>query len=294
MHTDPHPLILFLHIQKTAGSTLQALLRRNLGESPFQQGMNFLLKRSREGLTLKDAAESLTEKDRLFMGHFCFGIHRHIPFPARYMTFLRDPYRRLVSLYQYSRNNPRAFYHKFACSMTMEAFFSECPLLELDNGMTRFIAGDSVSLFINRTPYGKCTPELLDLALDNLNRHFDFVGIQETFPQSVFALSQELKLRDPFYLSLNRGASKSAEGTEDLRELVMERNPLDFQLYAHCRQQFEERYGDMTSGDSPEYRDFLSQNEVAQPSLQRKFKIRLRVRRALEMILFRPRAHRLD
>lgn len=236
--------ILFLHLQKTAGMTLQELLRRQYGPGFARRALNRLMRKSPEGLTMKDALRALSPTDRLFMGHFCFGVHRFLLFDVTYITFLRDPVARLISLYNYSANTPGAHYYKVAKDMSCEEFLFESKLLEMDNGMTRFIAGDSDDLFINRTQYGQCGRDMLDQALSNLHKHFSFVGIQEDFDRSVLLLSKILKWRNPHYISLNKSDKSPANAShdEDLKARIREANPLDMELYSICRQRFEDEF----------------------------------------------------
>lgn len=193
---------------------------------------------------MQEALSVVSPKDRIFMGHFCFGVHRMLDFPVIYITFLREPASRLISLYHYSRNNPAAHYYRVARNMTCEEFLFGSKLLEMDNGMTRFIAGDPENLFINRTPYGKCDRAMLDQALDNIERHFGFVGIQEEFDRSILLFAEVFNWPDPYYVSLNIGKMKTTEaGTDkDLLARIRESNPLDMELYETCRREFGQRF----------------------------------------------------
>jgi hypothetical protein len=169
VHPDPsiQKFLVFLHIQKTGGITLQRILRRKLGASLLQRGVQ-LISNSTQPANLEAVLKAKRPEDRYFIGHVCFGVHRFLPEPYTYATFLREPVSRIISLYTYSRSNPTAYYHKQAVNKTLEEFALKTPLLELDNGQVRFLAGDPQDLFINRTPVGQCTSELLETVLINL------------------------------------------------------------------------------------------------------------------------------
>ena len=68
------------------------------------------------------------------MGHFCFGIHSHLPGVSEYITMLRQPADRLLSLYRYSRDNSEAHYHFAAKEKSFEEFITCGWVLETDNG----------------------------------------------------------------------------------------------------------------------------------------------------------------
>jgi len=179
------------------------------------------------------------------MGHFCYGVHRLLDIDTTYITLLRDPVRRLISLYYYSHSTPTAHYHKVARNMTLEEFLFRCQLLELDNGMTRLIAGDKDSLFINQTPFGQCDEALLEQAKANLDRDFSFVGIQEEFDKSVLLLAQVLGWKSCCYLTLNAGNRPATRGyriSDSVRSELAERNRLDCRLYAYCRDRFADAF----------------------------------------------------
>lgn len=234
----PSDFILFLHLQKTAGMTLQELLRRQYGPGTVKRTIRRLMRKSPEGLPMREALAALSPRDKIFMGHYCFGIHRLLNFETTYITFLREPAARLISLYNYSANTPGAHYYKVARGMTCEEFLFQSKLLEMDNGMTRFIAGDDEDLFINRTHYGKCDRNLLDKALANIDKHFSFVGIQEEFDRSILLLSKVFNWRSPYYVSLNTGkrtAAATSSEIEVLKRRIREHNLLDMELYEICK-----------------------------------------------------------
>jgi hypothetical protein len=238
--------IIFLHIQKTGGITLQRLLRRKLGNPLFVRAYE-LLNSSKELNTLEKVLQSKSVKDRYFAGHVCFGVHRLLPQPCTYITILREPVSRLVSLYHFSRSNPTSYYHKFAQDKSLEDFLLRTQLMELDNGLVRFLAGDEQDLFINRTPIGKCDKSLLDLAKYNLDEHFSFVGLLEKYDQSVLLLSALMEWDRCLYIKRNvRKKSAQEYLPEALKEKIVERNHLDIKLYEHAKLRFErdlKKYG---------------------------------------------------
>lgn len=238
MKAKDQPFLIFLHIQKTGGITLQRILRRKIGSPLIKRAANLITNRNQPSGVI-ETLRSKKISDRYMIGHFCYGIHRYLPQPYTYMTFLREPVSRIISLYEYSRTNPTAYYHKYAKNKTLEEFALQTPLMELDNGQVRFLAGDENDFFINRTPYGQCTDELLELAKNHIEQNFSFVGLTEYFDQSVLLLSQVMSWNSCFYLRRNTskaGAKQLISG--ELKAKIAEQNSLDCQLYEYSKNIF--------------------------------------------------------
>jgi len=92
--------LLFMHIPKTAGTSMRLLL-----EQFFTKKQRvYLYGGEPPGITLeafRDLPTDEKEHVRLVYGHFRFGVHEWLPQKARYVTMLRDPVDRVVSLYYF-------------------------------------------------------------------------------------------------------------------------------------------------------------------------------------------------
>ena len=229
------PFIIFLHIQKTGGITLQRLLRRKLGLSLQTRAIRLFTERH-SAVTVEQQLQRKKLQDRYVVGHFCYGIHQYLPQPFTYMTFLREPVARIISLYDYSRTNPTAYYHQHALNKSLEEFALQTQLMELDNGQMRFLAGSSNDYFINRTPIGQCDSTLLATAKRNIETHFSFIGITEYFDQSILLLQQIMDWNSCLYLRRNSSQIKDkAIISDQLKHQIAERNWLDIQLYEYAK-----------------------------------------------------------
>lgn len=254
--------IIYLHIQKTGGITLQRLLRRKLGRSLLSRAYH-LLSTSKKAETLEEALRFKNMEDQYFAGHICFGAHRLLPKPFTYITILREPVSRLVSLYYFSLSNPTSYYHDFAKNKSLEYFLLNTQLMELDNGLSRFLAGDKHDLFINRTPFGECDESLLNSAKQNLDGHFSFVGLLEQYDQSILLLSAIMDWGQCFYLRRNTQQKvKKASLSDELRECIVKRNHLDVKLYEYAKLRFEEDLKKYRLDDLRIVEKFRSQNAV--------------------------------
>ena len=260
---DPHTFIIFLHIQKTGGITLQRMLRRKLGK-PIGKRAASLFSQKPKFATVEQELQAKNLEDRYVVGHFCYGIHQFLPQPYTYMSFLREPVARICSLYHYSKNNSTAYYHQQAKNQSLEEFSLQTQLMELDNGQVRFLAGDAKDFFINRTPIGQCSDALLETAKQNIDAHFSFIGITEQFNQSVLLLQKLMGWDNCFYLRRNTNAASQKPKqivSESLKQRVAERNWLDMQLYAYVKNRLAQQLALHGLEDSsPALETFQQQN----------------------------------
>lgn len=228
------PTIIFLHIGKTAGSTLRQVLSRQL---PGSQVMVVRALRRPRGETLADFAalpEAERARPRLIMGHTVFGLHELVPRPCTYMTMLRDPVRLVHSQYRYVRRRPRHRHHDDAMRMSLSEYVESGIAIEADNSQTRAVCGDV------DTPFGECTEAMLERAIANLDRHFAWVGLTERFAESMVLLGRTFGWPDVRYVSANVARS-APELTADERRLIERLNTLDRRLYEHAATMFDER-----------------------------------------------------
>lgn len=239
--TETRRFKIFIHIQKTGGITLQRLLRSKW--NPLPTRILKSVKRRFDNHPKLSHFENFKMDDHFYIGHNCFGIHRFLPQPFEYITILREPVSRIISLYTYSKNNPTAYYHKYAKEKSLEEFALNTPLMELDNGQTRFIAGDEKDIFINRTPINRIDHSLLDKALYNINNYFSFVGITECFDESVLMMTKIFDWTSAYHLKLNEGRKPTIreEIPDSLKEKIRERNWVDVKLYDCVKKNFNHR-----------------------------------------------------
>lgn len=118
------PLLIFIHIHKCGGSSLAAVIRRNLHRRAPQ------LAASQDMALLKpqELVESIlrtARRDGYVMGHLGYGTHRIFAGPCRYFTMLREPKARLVSLWRHAVVTPSAYYHQAAWGLSFPAFLAQ-------------------------------------------------------------------------------------------------------------------------------------------------------------------------
>lgn len=230
-------LFIFLHVPKTAGTTMNTLLVTQYG-----QGHVAFLHESNPWSTerLVQLCNAEDSPIKAISGHFPFGIHQLIDRPCTYFTFLRHPIEMLVSMYYYIRRTPVVPTHEKVLTMSFREF-AESPELEhlTTNLQTKYVTGmpnrfehQSGHQYLSWDP-GPYPPDLA-LAKEHLERFFSFVGITERFHESLtplaklFGWNKEVLL---CYENATRNRPQVSELDPDAIELLIQKNQLDIQLY---------------------------------------------------------------
>ena len=100
--------LIFLHIPKAAGTTLNRIFRRRYRKSDI-----YMFDGSYEKLdTFKKLPPERRRQIRLLCGHMPFGMHKYLLRLADYITILRDPVDRIVSHYFYVRRKTTHYLHE--------------------------------------------------------------------------------------------------------------------------------------------------------------------------------------
>lgn len=239
------PTVIFLHIGKTAGTTMRRVLRRQFPASKTLLIRNREIKErdpDAEGLRREqtlaffaEMSESERAGARLILAHTVFGLHEYVPRPSTYITMLRDPVRLTMSQYHYVARNPKHPLHAQATAegATLASYVTSGSALEADNSQVRAISGDL------DTPFGGCSPDMLERAKRNIEEHFSFVGMTERFDESLILLRRTFGWKPPYYVAANVTPSSRKEAVPaSTRAVIEEMNALDRQLYDWADERF--------------------------------------------------------
>ena len=269
--------LIFLHLPKTGGSTLTTLLRwqyRSL--HPDQIARFITVERTFEEIDRLPLEQRARLK--LLVGHFAYGVHEYIPKPCSYITIVREPVHRVVSVYRYVLSAPSHPLHETltSSSMSLDDYVSSgIDHYETDNALTRQLAG--------RDEEGHLTPHDLDIAKRNL-RSFRAVGLTEAFDESVTIFKHILDWRTPFYF--NRNVSKTGPRPNEVStttlKLIRERNTFDVELYESARSQFDLLVKQHGPGFNKEVKRFKLLNTIPQALVGVLDPIAPTIRRTLE------------
>jgi hypothetical protein len=245
--------LLFLHIPKCGGMSFYATLTKHLGPTVADLYNKSQRNLGDTPLLMQDATKTA------YCGHFSFGLHQWINRPCYYVSMVREPVSRLVSLYYFLRNMWPEFHKKlthvgythtktfvpefhadfldwfFENREDAKVFFS-CPSPELDNGMVRRFSGYG----LNPAP---CPSEALGKAKDNIEKYFSFVGIVERYSESLKMVATIFRLAGLEEHLANK-TSRKPQGLglpPDIISKISAMNPLDLALYDWINKGFDAR-----------------------------------------------------
>jgi hypothetical protein len=227
-------VIFFSHCPKTAGTTVRQILTNNF---PAHTVIDFDLCPHIHQVGLSIA----NQRPSLVVGHFYYGIHELINLNApnvSYLTFIRNPVELQISLYYYSRLNEKAQSHQLAMSLpnVIEwAKHSDAP----HNSQVRFLCGYNRGLNV-------------DLALDRLFNQYAFFGLVDYMAESICLMGHVFGLEKVNYYELNKTPRDriKKEIYDQLREISLEKDRMDVQLYNEAKKRFELILGNLTQHEN--------------------------------------------
>lgn len=227
--------VIFIHIPRTAGVSLDAILERQYNTAKIYSLY------SQEKL---DEFNQLSEQKKatiqLLNGHFMsYGIHERLPNPSTYITMMRDPVDRVISHYYFVRRSPNHYLHETVMSknMSLEDYVGSELSIEINNGQTRLLAGLKENPGIG---IGKGFPEMLNRAKKNIEDNFTVVGLTEEFDKSLILFKKALGWSETFYLKRNETKNRKAvkEVADNIIHTIREYNEMDIELYKYAKNIF--------------------------------------------------------
>ena len=255
--------LIFLHIQKTGGTTLHRIIERHYPpeEIYFFDAWQFTFEHF-TGLSEEERAGF-----RMLRGHMVFGMHEYLQRPSTYFTVLRDPVERVISYYYHIRRDPNHHWHGFVTSndLDLKAFLKSGKDLGMTDFQTRVLAGGRW----HDSPYGECPQEALEVAKQHLHERFAVVGLLGRFDDTLLLLKDAFGWQDLFYVRRNvtRKRPRKYDLSPDTLAAILEANSLDVQLYEYASEMFDEEVHKRGSGFISRVRLFQTVNRFLGPLL---------------------------
>jgi len=218
--------IIFLHLPKNAGTTMNSILKKKYSKKEiFQIGYN------ESGIWNLNEFKELSqyEKDEIkfLTGHFNFGLHEHFSNRFEYITMMRNPVERTISFYNYVKRLKDHRLLDVVKNKSLLECVTEIKDFDVVNGQARKLSGtNDESLMLKK-------------ALENIEQHFTFVGIQENFEESMILLNDKVNLKIRTLNHLNRAGLNSEIDNELIME-IEKQNQIDIELYNIMKNRFFE------------------------------------------------------
>jgi hypothetical protein len=222
--------LIFLHVPKTAGTTLNRII-----EWQYDPRLIFTIDPHRIRATaerFKTLPEERRRRLRCVRGHLTYGVHEYLPQGATYITMLRDPIARFFSTYYFILRRPLHPLHRKLKSkgVGIEDFLRLTA--QRQNMQTMMIAGGP---FVE-----PCNEQMFEKAKENLTKSFRVVGISERFQDSLILIASSFGWTIPYYE--NRKVAKGDRPAYDpaMLERIRECNRYDIELYEFGKQRLED------------------------------------------------------
>ncbi|MEO1208496.1 MAG: sulfotransferase family 2 domain-containing protein [Cyanobacteria bacterium J06638_20] len=231
---DPtSPVLCFVHIPKTAGTTLNAILLREYSARDI-----FVLTKHRPNHlpeSFKQLGRRKRNRYRVMKGHFPYGFHEVLKRPYLYMTLFRHPVDRVISHYHYVQRSEEHYIHQKVGNELpgLREYIEDKGMSEARNGQAYMMVGPKVM---------KQGENVAELAKEILREKFTIVGTAERFDESLLVMKAVLGWKMPFYISLNvtRNKPRRSQIDPDTLALIEKHNQIDFELYELADQMLDE------------------------------------------------------
>ncbi|KML36101.1 sulfotransferase family 2 domain-containing protein [Cytobacillus firmus] len=244
-------ILLYLHIPKTAGTTINSILQKQYTEA---EKLNYFSGSYEDFLDVLKENVQTNPKLKCVMGHYKFGIHDYIPEDCTYITLLRNPIERVLSTFYFIRRDRYHPFHKAAKKMSLKEF-----VLSEEIGAKYLVFNTQTTFLSNQFPPG---PNSLEMAKRNIENHFNLVGITERFDESLFLMKREFGWEDINYMPRNvtRNRPCPQQHPMEVIEIIKSKNLFDIELYEHANYLLNIKINKLDNEVKQDLQKFLNRN----------------------------------
>lgn len=246
--------VIFLHIGKTAGSTLGNIIDRQ-----YPNNRLFVIFGNEDNEKFKGQPEAQRANIQCLRGITYYGIHRAVPKPATYFTLLRNPLDRVIS--QYFHNQRR----RARMGIVMKKEPSIWDLLnsqpqQATLQLRMIVGGDTMEHAFSQT----LPEDALDIAKAHLEQHFSVVGLVDHFDETLMLLKQAYGWKSVHYGQRNVAPNRSqrdqlgAKAIARIEQMIVP----ELELYEWVHKRFEETLARQSSEFTENLAKFRRTNQL--------------------------------
>jgi|TARA_Y100000310_G_scaffold334120_1_gene413099 hypothetical protein len=255
--------IIFHHIPKTAGLTLNTIIERQYSKNETFSTLGWDGGRKEAIDYFKNLSKDEKNKYRLIAGHSALDLFNFVESPF-VLIMLRNPIDRVISLYSYVKRNSWHEFHK----VTNEYSLSECFENNIHHEWDELSNGQASSLIssIRKISIYKDKNDVIDI--DNVKTffiHYCLLGIVEQFDDSLVMFRDHLSWKKhSFYYKVNVSKRKPFIN-DDQRDIILKHNQKDDILYKFACEQFERLITEKGKNFKNKVQSFKSINSLVMP-----------------------------
>ena len=254
---QPSSPLIFLHLPKTAGVTLNTVIHRQYDPSQIYEIYGNQPEKRAEAFLRMPHEERM--RCRCIAGHMRYGVHTGLTPPWYYITVLREPVARLVSEYYYILQRPNHWFHRTVRDrgLALDTFAVHAPNI-IANAQTMLLAG---------VPPGiSPTDADVDTAYARLRDEFAVFGRNDRFDEFLVLCRQQLGWSNVCYTRLNVTLGRTSRRTLTVaqRQAIEEACRFDMALYQKASALWEERIDSMGQRFQEDVRRYKRLNRLYQ------------------------------
>lgn len=259
-HLKTESTAVFVHIPKTAGTTLNLIMERQYSSGKITS-IHTPIENAAQISRIQKLSPNQKQKIQLIKGHTFLGWHKFLPQKCNYFTILRNPVERFISNYFFllkKKGHPLG-QKLVKQNVTLEDFVN---WTGENNYQTRYLAKNigEKNLDIKNE---ECNRQTLELAKKNLQENFTVVGTVEEFDKTLLILKNTFGWKNIYYKVRNRNKQRPASSliSQETLDLIKEKNKLDLELYQYASKFLEllaEKQGDSFESDLVNFKEINS------------------------------------
>ncbi len=227
--------LIFLHIPKSGGTTFNTILERYYDKDEiFAVGYD---KNNVWNIHELETMPTQRKKEiNLIRGHLHVGVHKHFEEDFRYITFIRHPVRRTISFYNYVKRIPNHRLYEQVKDMSLLECITQVKDHDVINGQVNRLCG-----------FTGDEDKMLEQTFKNIDKHFDLIGLQEYYDESLILLQHKLDWQNVQYERQNVTLNKKNTITDEMIAEITKMNRLDLILYEKVKEKFLEELNQISN-----------------------------------------------